>query len=343
MRTGIENHLTRHWYSQRRPPWYLRMLEPIYRVAYRRVQTAQQSSAKTFQPSIPLIVVGNITAGGTGKTPLVVALSKLAVTLGLKPGIASTGYGRNSRDTFEVTVESDARNCGDEPVLLARHCAGPVVVAADRSEAVRRLQQMNVDLIISDDGLQQSGLRRDLDICVVDGERGVGNGYLLPAGPLREPAERLETVDYVITNGEWPARPEGLDTHTMLLSPTTVRSLDGSEQHTPSDFTNLFTGIEVHAYAAIGNPGRFFHSLESLGVKFVRRQFPDHHQYRRLDFAQLPEDAVIVMTEKDAVKCHKLGLKNAWYLSVEAILTDDFTASISDRIKRLSKEISQCR
>ena len=151
MRAGIENWLLKHWYGTGQPPWYLRVLEPLYRWAYQRVQKAGYPG---YRPDLPLIVVGNITAGGSGKTPLVIRLCQLALDVNLKPGIASTGYGRSSRDTFVVQADSDTRLCGDEPVLLAQRTGVPVVVAAHRPDAVRKLNEMGLDLVFSDDGLQ---------------------------------------------------------------------------------------------------------------------------------------------------------------------------------------------
>ena len=218
MRAAIENWILQHWYGRGRPPWYLRLLEPVYRAGFQRSQKKGQSVQNRFRPKLPLIVVGNITAGGSGKTPLVIRLCELAGSMGLKAGIATTGYGRNGRDTLLVEADGDADVCGDEPVLLARRTGVPVVVARSRLEAVKKLSEMNLDLMVSDDGLQQANLDRDMDICVVDGERGLGNGHLIPAGPLRESADLLAQFDYVFSNGEWSAGPGELEVHVFLLA-----------------------------------------------------------------------------------------------------------------------------
>ncbi|MCP4046645.1 MAG: tetraacyldisaccharide 4'-kinase, partial [Gammaproteobacteria bacterium] len=249
MRSGIENWLLSRWYGNGRPPWYLRMLVPLYRMAYQHSQKRGHSASAVFHSAVPLIVVGNITAGGTGKTPLVIGLCEIAIKMNLKPGIASTGYGRRSRDTLVVEADSDTRTCGDEPVLLALRTGVPVVVASKRREAVQRLNELKLDLIISDDGLQQADLQRDIEFCVIDGERGIGNAYLIPAGPLRESPERLRQVDHVVTNGHWNARPDDVDVSEMHLKASVVRSIDGGTEYEAKEFRQRHTGIRLHAVA----------------------------------------------------------------------------------------------
>ena len=338
MRASIENHLLKQWYGAHRPPWYLRLLEPVYHAAFRRAQKHQKTGSGVCRPGLPLVVVGNITAGGSGKTPLVIALSQLAIDMNLKPGIASTGYGRQSRKTVVVQADSDTGICGDEPVLLAKRSGVPVVVAARRSDAIKKLHEMGVDLVISDDGLQQTDLHRDIDVCVVDGSRGLGNGHLIPAGPLREPAERLAQVDYVVANGEWTEKPDSLSVNTMKLEATVVRSLDDMTEYTLAEFRDHRAGVALHAVAAIGNPQRFYIMLEQHGIEIVPHRFADHHCYKKQDFASMSGAAAIIMTEKDAVKCRGLGLENAWYVPVEAILPDDFIRTFKDRLELITKD-----
>ena len=335
MRTGIENWLLKHWYGGGQPPWYLRILEPLYRLAYQRTQ---RSSPDKYDADLPLVIVGNITAGGSGKTPLVIRLCELALGMGLKPGVASTGYGRTSRDTLLVQADSDPRSCGDEPVLLAQRIGVPVVVAADRLNAVKKLNEMDLDLVVSDDGLQNAALGRDIEFCVVDGERGLGNGHLLPAGPLREPAERLAKVDHVVTNGPWPTKPEGLDVNVMRLVAKVVRSIDNETEYPLDEFQDKTSNMPVRAVAAIGNPGRFFRMLEGLGFVVDSQGFPDHHSFKQSDFDSIREGTAIIMTEKDAVKCRSLGLKDAWYVPVETRLPEDFEQIFKDRIAKLTRD-----
>lgn len=336
MRAATENWLLRHWYGDGQPPWYLRMLEPLYRLAYQRSQNSGQKDTDRYHPGLPLIIVGNLTAGGSGKTPLVIRLCELAVELGLKPGIASTGYGRDSDETLLVRADSDTRSCGDEPVLLAQRTAVPVVVAKRRVDALKRLAGMGLDLLVSDDGLQQAGLDRDIEVCVVDGERGLGNGHLLPAGPLRESAERLAQVDYVVTNGEWRGRPDKPAVNVMELRAGVVRSLDDEREYSVEDFRNLHAGKEVYAVAAIGNPARFFRMLESLGIKAGEHAFPDHHPFAATDFGSIKTGSAIIMTEKDAVKCRPLGLQNAWYIPVITVLTGEFEQVLKKHMAKLT-------
>lgn len=338
MRAGIENWLLRIWYSARQPPWYLRMLEPVYRAAYQRAQTSVQAGPGVYAPGLPLIVVGNITAGGSGKTPLVIRLCQLALDMGLKPGIASTGYGRQSRDTLLVEADSDTSICGDEPVLLAQRTGVPVVVAANRIDAVQTLNELNLDLVLSDDGLQQPDMDRDIEFCVIDGERGLGNGHLIPAGPLRERAGRLEQVDFVVSNGEWPGKPDGMDVSVMQLQASLVRSLNDATECSVEEFRHNKAGIPIHAVAGIGNPRRFFRMLENLGIKAEIHGFPDHYSFTRKDFDSIAVDSAIIMTEKDAVKCRSLGLVNAWYMPVEARLPGELEHLFQARLAKLTKD-----
>ena len=339
MRASIERHLLKHWYSPHRPPWYLRVLEPAYRAAYRRTQRKQRARPEDQRSTVPLVIVGNITAGGSGKTPLVIALSDLARGIHLKTGIASTGYGRQSHDTIVVQADSDTRLCGDEPVLLAKRCGVPVVVAARRSEAVEKLGYMGVDLVISDDGLQQADLNRDIEICVIDGSRGLGNGHLLPAGPLREPPERLRSVDQLISNGSWAEKPDGLDVSMMTLEASTIQSLDDGKQLSLTEFQANHSAAPVHAVAAIGNPARFFALLTKHGIDHTQHVFTDHHRFEARDFASIANTTTIVMTEKDAVKCRELGLENAWYVPVDAVLPDDFRNWFKNRLLEVTRGI----
>ncbi|MCK5361248.1 MAG: tetraacyldisaccharide 4'-kinase [Gammaproteobacteria bacterium] len=338
MRAGIESWLLGHWYGTGQPPWYLRMLEPVYRAAYQAIQKNKQDGPAKYRSGLPLIVVGNITAGGSGKTPLVIRLCQIAVDMNLKPGIASTGYGRHCRTTLLVQPDSDTDLCGDEPVLLASRTGVPVVVASNRLDAVKMLNKMDLDLIFSDDGLQQADLDRDIEFCVVDGVRGLGNGHLIPAGPLREPAERLRQVDFVVTNGEWGDRPDDVDMHEMHLHANVVRSLDNSTEYPVDEFRHNKTGIPAHAVAGIGHPQRFFRMLEALGIQADPHGFPDHHSFKREDFDSITPDTVIIMTEKDAVKCRSLGLANAWYVPVETLLPVEFETIFKDKLAELMRD-----
>jgi len=338
MRAGIESWLVGKWYGSCQPPWYLRMLEPVYRAAYQRTQKSGQAGTAMYQSDLPVVVVGNITAGGSGKTPLVIRLCQLAIDMNLRPGIASTGYGRQSRETQVVGAHSDARTCGDEPVMLASRTGVPVVVAASRLDAVKKLGEMDLDLVISDDGLQQAGMHRDIEFCVVDGDRGLGNGHLIPAGPLRESSERLRQVDYVVTNGGWAGKPDSVAVSVMKLKASEVRSLDDELEYPIDEFRQKHTGIPVHAFAGIGNPKRFFRMLERFGIAASVHGFSDHHSFITEDFASITVDSTIIMTEKDAVKCRSLGLKNAWYVPVDTQLPDELESEFKAQLAKLMRD-----
>ena len=259
--------------------------------------------------SVPVIVVGNITVGGTGKTPLVIWLVRFLRERGFIPGVITRGYhGKNRHWPLLVTIDTPAAQAGDEAVLLARRAGCPVVAGPDRVAAARLLLKQGCNLIVSDDGLQHYRLARDIEICVIDGERRLGNGLCLPAGPLREPPSRLRRVSLCVSHGEpWPGE------WGMYLEAGDFQNLADPAQRQPASF---FTGA-VHAVAGIGNPERFFSSLRRLGLSPMTHAFPDHHDFvpADLDFA---DGWPVLMTEKDAVKCETFAPVNYWMLSVEA-------------------------
>lgn len=281
---------------------------------------------------VPVIVVGNITAGGTGKTPLTLALVDWLRAAGLRPGIVSRGHGGQGREPMPVLPDSDPAVAGDEPVLLARRAGCPVWIGRRRVSAARRLLAMHpeVDLILADDGLQHYALARDFEIVVVDGIRGLGNGWLLPAGPLRECRRRLERVDAVVVNGRMRTDLPGR-VFSMRLAGEVFRHLqDPSRTATARDLADR----PLHAVAGIGHPQRFFDHLTALGLAFTAHAFPDHHAFHAED---LPPGRVL-MTEKDAVKLLPLagepGLSDCWYLAVDAIPEPGLKHLILSRIHK---------
>jgi len=260
---------------------------------------------------VPLIVVGNITVGGSGKTPLVIWLVDHLRERGLRPGIVSRGYGGQARHwPQQVRADSDPAAVGDEAVLLAQRSGCPVAVGPDRPAAVRALlQHTGCDVVVSDDGLQHYAMARDIEIAVIDGKRRFGNRLLLPAGPLREPVSRLRSVDLVVCNGE-PAAGE----FAMQLRDPQLRRLDREGE---SAEIARFRGQRVRAIAGIGNPGRFFDMLRDHGLVVEAHAFPDHHAYKAEDLrfdTQLP----LLMTEKDAVKCRRIIDGDAWVVGIQA-------------------------
>jgi len=280
----------------------------------------------------PVVVVGNLTVGGTGKTPLTIYLARELGAAKLKVGIVSRGYGRRSGEARYVHADSDWRDVGDEPVILARRTGCPTMVAADRVAAARTLIARGADVILCDDGLQHLRLARDCAIVVIDGSRGFGNGRLLPAGPLREPAAALGRADIVVVNGE-PGHGalEGLlpaGTLTMRLVTQPAVRLDG--RGAPSELAS-FRGRRVHAVAGIGNPQRFFRELSALGLEVIAHPFPDHHPFTASELA-FADELPILMTEKDAVKCAPFANARLWCVPVSAAFSDSERQALLARL-----------
>ena len=264
---------------------------------------------------VPVIVVGNITVGGTGKTPVVLWLVECLQERGYSPGVITRGYG-GSEHLQEVRPDSDPTRAGDEPVLLAKRAGVPVFAGRDRAQAALALLAAHPgrDVLVSDDGLQHYGLARDVEIAVVDGKRRFGNGLLLPAGPLREPVRRLASVDAVLVHGDSPL--------PALRAPQFLINLAGDnfQNLLNPDFRVAAPDLRdkvMHAIAGIGNPQRFFAQLQRLGLTFRAHPFPDHFRFTADDLAFAGDD-VVLMTEKDAVKCSAFARENWWYLPVEA-------------------------
>ncbi len=323
MRGEIEAWLNRVWYGQPTPPLGLRVLVPLYRCAFLIHRRLLQGKASGLTGK-PILVVGNLTVGGSGKTPLVIRLCRIFRDAGLKVGVASRGYGRHSRGLQIVTKDSDPAISGDEPLLIAQRTGIPVVVDDDRCAAAQALFDQGVDLVIADDGLQHHRLPRSMEICVVDGSREFGNGWQLPAGPLREPLRRLQEVDFVVLNGAAGSAQALPQAFSMQLQPGMLHSLDQNLSWRLSQFA----GCRASAIAGIANPERFFHTLEQAGVVVERHAMPDHHAFSMSDLAGLNPDYPIIMTEKDAVKCRGLALRNAWYLAIDAHLPGEFESAL---------------
>jgi tetraacyldisaccharide 4'-kinase len=309
------NHIAdQFWYRIRPAHLILYPLSALFRagVAVRRL-LYRTGALRAERLPVPVIVVGNITVGGTGKTPLVLWLAQRLLDGGHRPGIITRGYG-GTEQLQEVTPCSDPAQAGDEALLLARRALCPVFAARDRAAAGRALLAAYpaCDVLLSDDGLQHYRLARDFEIAVVDGERGLGNGLMLPAGPLREPRARLARVDAVVFNGTARADlPRGFE---MRLEGSRFASLRNPEVARSAD---AFAGQKLQALAGIGNPQRFFDALRGLGLTFSAHPFPDHYAYSREDLDFPAADAVL-MTEKDAVKCAAFAQDNWWYLPVDS-------------------------
>jgi tetraacyldisaccharide 4'-kinase len=314
--------LVEAWYRKSWWLWLLRPLECIFRlIAMIRRGLYSSGLLARYEAETPVVVVGNITVGGTGKTPVVLALIEQLQGQGLKPGLVSRGYGASASSfPHSVGVHSTAADCGDEALLIFQRTACPCVVSPSRVEAVKQLaRDFDVDLILSDDGLQHYALGRRMEIAVLDKGRGVGNGFCLPAGPLREPLSRLESVDYVLWRGSDDAR-SGFNYQGEAL----VNVVTGEERKVSPEAI----GQQVYAVAGIGQPQQFFASLETAGFAVESRIFDDHYNYQPGDLADLA-DRAIIMTEKDAVKCRAFAGDNAWFLKISAQLPQQLCQSVT--------------
>lgn len=318
------------WYRPHPARWLLWPLSLFYGfvIALRR-GLYRRGWLRSGRLPVPVIVVGNITVGGTGKTPLVIWLVEQLRARGWEPGIISRGYGGRSRHwPRDVLPGSDPGEVGDEPVLLAQRLHCPIVVGPQRIEDARHLLAWHdVNIIVSDDGLQHYALWRDIEIAVVDGTRGpegLGNGLLLPAGPLREPAARLREASLVVTHG---ADGQGL---RMDLAPGVVRRLDGMEERPLA----AFAGQAVHALAGIGHPERFFELLRAAGLRPQAHGFPDHYKYSQEDIV-FKDNMDVIMTEKDAVKCRGFAGPRHWYLTVQARLAQAAEERLDELLQQL--------
>lgn len=282
----------------------------------------------SYRAPVPVIVVGNINVGGTGKTPLIIELVKQLQARGHKPGVISRGYGGHASSwPQQVTAESTAQQVGDEPVLIFQRCSCPLVVGADRRADIELLlQQAECDVILSDDGMQHYALQRDLEIAVIDAQRQLGNGFCLPSGPLRETAARLLTVDLVLLNG-------GGSTQASFKLAAGACEPSG-QSDLPSRALTEFKNRQVHAVAGIGHPQRFFTMLQQNGIEVIPHAFSDHYAYQ-LDDLQFADDLPVLMTEKDAVKCRDFPLTQHWSVPVTAELSAAAQQQLDQILQRL--------
>jgi tetraacyldisaccharide 4'-kinase len=337
MRARLESVLNETWYGTRQPGILLQALESVYALTYPVAQRSELRRQAADLVGRPIVVVGNLTAGGSGKTPLVIHLCSLLREAGFKPAVVSRGYGRRGRDDVLVHARQDPLDTGDEPLMIHRRCGVPVLVSDNRIAATRRLFAAGADLVISDDGLQRRRLPRAMELCVISGIRGFGNGRLLPAGPLREPLARLQTVDHVVCNGaaSHPSVPRS--SVAMRLRPGEPASLADGSRAPVRELIEHSRSRPIEALAGIGDPEQFFALVEGLGIRINRHPFPDHHPFTARDLAQF-EGRTILMTEKDAVKCMRLGIENAWYLPVKAELPAGWDAEFIRQVTALAEQ-----
>jgi tetraacyldisaccharide 4'-kinase len=320
----------RIWYQGHQAKWLLLPLSGLFWLlsSIRRGLFSCGLTKAQMLP-VPVIVVGNITAGGSGKTPTVIYLIELLRQHGYKPGVISRGYGVNIDGVIAVNIDAKASDVGDEPAMIVARTYVPMVVGANRIVAANKLlAEFNVDVIISDDGLQHYALGRDIEIALVDGERRYGNHCLLPAGPLREGFWRLSSVDFVINNGGPAQEGEVL----MTLVPAPLCQVD-SRRH--DEFAQQHSVI---AMAGIGNPQRFFSSISQLGYKIVQTvEFTDHQAFDEKQLSGLSVQHSLLMTEKDAVKCRDFAQSNWWYLPVNAKLNSEFDHALLSRLQQVAQ------
>lgn len=321
------------WYGKRR--WTLWLLPLLWLfIALSALRRAWWRRYPNKPLVVPVVVVGNITVGGTGKTPLLIALVRYFQARGYRPGVISRGYGGKAIYPYVVHGNSSAAEAGDEPLAIYRATGADVCVGPDRLAAARLLENNGCDLLLSDDGLQHYPLPRDIEIAVVDGERGLGNGYRLPVGPLREAPARLTEVDWVVVNS--PAVQFSLPLAAPLFTiPMAIKAANiASVQSDELQPLAPWQGRRVHAVAGIGNPQRFYNSLAALGIEVIPHSFPDHHHYTAADFAFAANESVI-MTEKDAVKCREFAKPNWYYLPIHAELPEVFWQALETKLGKI--------
>lgn len=333
MKKHIESWVTRQWYAPKKT-YFSALLSPFAflfsAIVKLRRKLYQAGWIKSYRAPCPVIVVGNISVGGVGKTPLVIALYFFLKERGWTPGIVSRGYQGSYQGVAWVASDSDPNDVGDEAVLIAARTGGAFVVARDRSKAIQALlNETACDIILSDDGLQHYAMARDIEMVVIDATRGLGNGLCLPAGPLREPASRLKEVNLVVINGgvqsECAFSLSGVRL-INLLNPEVIQSV------------KILHDKKIYAIAGIGAPDRFFNYLKGLGAEVIKYPFPDHYLFSASDFKRFASDDMLIMTEKDAVKCRAFATKNSWFLPVEAHLNAVFIKQFEDCLKCISNK-----
>lgn len=337
----LQRFLEHIWYERGKAKWLLLPLTLIYCSvnAFQRWRLSRHQ----IKQHLPIIVVGNISVGGTGKTPIVLYIAELLLKAGYKPGFITRGYGGQSPIwPLVVTSDSDPVEVGDEALLLASRTGLPVVAGPDRIQDINKLQAMSdCDVVISDDGLQHYRLHRDIEIVVVDGQRQMGNGWCIPAGPLREPVSRLSTVDFVLVNQSSQldlneltsfSKRFGLTDNCFVTTiiPAGLKSLEANQVEIKlSDFH----GKTVHAVTGIGNPQKFYDVLEQSEIQLIKHSFPDHHGFSREELC-FDDSHAVIMTEKDAVKCRQFKLENCWYLTINAqVVNKDFAQQLLAKLE----------
>ncbi len=324
-RLVLENLLNRIWYGRSIARFGLAPAALLYCAAVRTRRLLFRTGILSRRRlPVPVLIVGNLVAGGSGKTSLVVFLAGRFGAQGYRVGISASGYGGAATDWPRgVDADSDPFEVGDEAVLLARRTGCAVCAGPDRVRTVERLAGAGCDLVICDDGLQHEHLARDIEIAVIDAETAFGNGYCLPAGPLREPVSRLRTVDWLVASrGAYPGAV------SMEQAVAGVFPIGGDGMPRP---LSAFAGQTVHAVAGIARPARFFALLREAGIQVREHAFPDHHRFRPVDIRP-GDDNPILMTEKDAVKCRAFSRPDTWFVRIDARMPPEFMRRLLERL-----------
>ncbi len=335
--------IERLWFSPRcihKLLWPL--LWPLSRlygyVALKRKQAYEQGKKESYRSPLPVIVVGNITAGGNGKTPVVIWLVEWLQSQGYKPGVVSRGYGAKAPYyPYQVQSDSSPLHVGDEPLLIQQRTGASVVVDPKRATAVQKLESLGADIVVTDDGLQHYALQRDIEIIVIDGQRRFGNEQFIPLGPLREKLSRLESVDILINNG---GQPYGKELPMQLTAKEFVNVQTGQRVAVEQFNQQVMQSSSAIAIAGIGHPPRFFRTLYDLGVNIEKEVgFADHQDYdAEALLALTPSNQLLLMTEKDAVKCRQFSQPHWWYLPVSAEMDSQVMMTLTATLNRYKEE-----
>ncbi|MDA0910009.1 MAG: tetraacyldisaccharide 4'-kinase [Proteobacteria bacterium] len=332
--------MQKDWYTAHKT-WRAMILTPLswlfsYIVKKRRVKLQKNA----YHSKLSLIVVGNIAVGGTGKTPVVQAICQYLKKRGYHPAIITRGYGGKARHyPFMIDQTTTANICGDEPFMLHQLLQDiPIVISPKRVEAIQDIEEKlkTVDVIISDDGLQHYAMHRDIEIAVIDGQRQFGNGLCLPAGPLREPITRLKEVDMMVINGGGRVKVGNQAQYDMQLMPQSLVSLATCQQFAIDQLLK-FEGSTCYAVAGIGNPKRFFNTLNNLGFIVEAHAFKDHHSFTLDDFKTMDDEKPVIMTYKDAVKCQGFAKDNWYYLAILPEIEAEFFEALSQKLSLLER------
>ncbi len=324
---GLKKYLLKSWTKPNALTGILRPFSSVYRGVFALRKTAfERGMFDCYRAPVPVVIVGNLTVGGTGKTPLVVYLVEQLKERGFSPGVISRGYSGDS-PSYPLLVKADTsvEESGDEPALIVRRTNVPMAVGPDRRASIEMLlREYQIDLIISDDGLQHLALERDVEICMIDDTSEQQNDNLLPAGPYREPLSRLMSVDFIVRHGGDVGNAE--NQFSMHLKPNKPMAVN------PQNESVFPEGSHLQAVAGIGNPQRFFDTCQTLGYSITPHSFADHHHFSLNDisFSGKP----VLMTEKDAVKCNDIAANHHWYLPVDAVIGEGFADAVANKIRK---------